>query len=96
MIYLLTMEEGDAIHNMAMVEKGVIVEKISIEDEAKLCPSMVRFDFIKRSLIAEVNRVLEATANVMALHVLDILSHVNWDSLRLTDGYVKPMERLNY
>ena len=76
----MTMEEGDVIHNMAMPEQGVIVEKISIEEEAKLCPSMVRFDFIKRSLIAEVNRVLEAKANVIALHVLDRLSHVDWES----------------
>ena len=41
---------------------------------------MVIFDFIQRSLVAEVHRVLEAKANVMALHVLDRLSHVDWDS----------------
>ena len=48
MIYLLTMEEGDVIHKMAIAEQGVIVEKISIEDEAKLCLSMMRLDFIKK------------------------------------------------
>ena len=57
---------------------------------------MVRFDFVERSLVAEMNRVLEAKENVMALHVLNKLYQVDWDCSRLTDGYEQPMERLKY
>ena len=57
---------------------------------------MVRFDFVQRSLVAEMNRVLEAKENVMALHVLNRLYKVDWDCLRLTNGDEQPMERLHY
>ena len=38
---------------------------------------MVRFDFVQRSLVAEINRVLEEKESVMALHVLDRLYQVD-------------------
>lgn len=37
MIYRLDME-GDVIHNMAMAEQETIVEKIAIDNQAKLLP----------------------------------------------------------
>ena len=57
---------------------------------------MVIFDFVQRSLVVEMNRVLEAKENVMALHVLNRLYKVDWDSSILTDGDEQPMERLHY
>ena len=49
---------------------------------------MVRFYFLQRSLVVEMNRVLESKENVMALHVLNILYQVDWDCSILTDGDV--------
>ena len=57
---------------------------------------MVRFDFIQRILVVEINRVLEEKENVMALHVLNRLYQMDWDCLRLTDRNEQPMERLHY
>jgi hypothetical protein len=80
-----------------MAEQGTIMEKIVVETEVKLFLGMVRFDFIQRSLVAEVNKVLEVKIteeNVLALHVLDRLSQVDWDSSRLIHGYEQSMERV--
>jgi hypothetical protein len=55
------------------------MEKIDVEAEVKIFLGMVRFDFIQRSLFAKLIRVLEVKItkeNVLALHVLDILSQV--------------------
>ena len=57
---------------------------------------MVIFDFIQRILVADMNRVLEAKENVMALHVLNRLYKVDWDCSRFTDGDEQTMERLHY
>jgi hypothetical protein len=58
---------------------------------------MVRFDLIHRSLVADMNKILEAKiveANVLVLHVLDRLYQVDWDSSRFTDGYEQSIERM--
>jgi len=55
------------------------MEKIDVEAEVKIFLDMVRFDFIQRSLFAKLIRVLEVKItkeNVLALHVLDILSQL--------------------
>ena len=57
---------------------------------------MVIFDFVQRSLVVEMNRVLEEKENVMALHVLNRLYQVDWDFSRLTDGDKQRMERFQY
>ena len=57
---------------------------------------MVIFDFVQRSLVAEMNRVSEEKESVMALHVLNRLYQVDWDLYILTNGYEQPMERLHY
>lgn len=91
MIYLLDMQERDVIHNMD--EQGTIEENFAAENEGQICLNMVRFEFIQRSLVTKVNRVLEVKANVMALRVLDRLFQVDWDSSRLTNGDEQSMEK---